>query len=174
MFEDSDTALEWCENRLLSQRGLGEGSVQAIAQAHYEPLAGLSPVELDVIAPLLCRRTYRQGDTMVQLGAPAGELFILVRGSASVWVELSSGAKKRLAAFSPGMAFGEMALLDRAPRSAVVRADTDVECDLLPVQEFEKLEGTHPRIKIVLLRNLALGLSHKLRKANREISVFDY
>jgi len=59
-------------------------------------------------------------------------------------------------------------------RSAVVTADTEVECDLLKVEDFEKLGETHPHITIVILRNLALSLSRKLRKANREISVFDY
>ena len=39
-----------------------------------------------------------------------------IEGHASVTVQLSGGAQKRLATFSPGMAFGEMAMLDRAPR----------------------------------------------------------
>jgi len=87
---------------------------------------------------------------------------------------LSGAASRRLATFWAGMAFGEMALLDRAPRSAVVTADAGVECDLLKVEDFEALGQSHPHIKIVLLRNLALGLSRQLRKPNREISVFDY
>ena len=72
------------------------------------------------------------------------------------------------------MAFGEMAMLDRVPRSAMVTADTEVECDLLTVEDFERLGETHPQIMIVILRNLALSLSSKLRRAIREISVFDY
>jgi glutaminase len=55
-----------------------------------------------------------------------------------------------------------------------VTADTEVECDLLKLQDFEQLGESHPHVKIVLLNNLALSLSRKLRKANREISVFDY
>ena len=67
-----------------------------------------------------------------------------------------------------------MAMLDRAPRSAVVIAETEVECDLLKLDDFDRLGESHPRVEIVLLRNLALSLSRKLRKANREMSVFDY
>ena len=48
-----------------------------------------------------------------------------------------------------------------------------MDCDLLKLEDFDRLGESHPHIKIVLLRNLALGLSQKLRKANREISVFD-
>jgi glutaminase len=147
---------------------------QLVAPAQYEPLAGLTMAEVNVVTALLERRQFRPGEIIVQLGAPAGELFFLARGRVSVSVPLLGGAQKRLAAFTAGMAFGEMALLDKAPRSAVVSAETDVECDLLRRESFEQLEETHPRIKIILLRNLALGLSSRLRKANREISVFDY
>jgi glutaminase len=140
----------------------------------YEPFAGLTAEELAVLAPVLRRKHFRSGEVLVEFGAPASELFLIAKGSASVTVTLSSGMQKRLATFSAGMVFGEMAILDGAPRSAVVTADTELECDLLRVNDFERMEQTHPRIKIVLLRNLALGLSKKLRKANREISVFDY
>jgi CRP-like cAMP-binding protein len=81
---------------------------------------------------------------------------------------------KRLGTFSAGMSFGEMALVERAPRSADVIADTEVECDLLKLEDFEGLAKTHPGIKLVLLRNLALQLSRNLRKRNQEFRVFDY
>jgi glutaminase len=123
---------------------------------------------------VLQRRKFRKGQVLVKFGDPAGELFLLARGKASVTVTLASGGQKRLATFSPGMAFGEMAMLDQAPRSAIVTADTEVECDLLTVADFERLGQTQPALNIGLLRNLALGLYRKLRKANREISVFDY
>jgi len=38
-----------------------------------------------------------------------------------------------------------------------------------PIQEGQ----THPRIKIKLLKKLTVILSHRLRKANRKLSVFD-
>ncbi len=139
----------------------------------YQTLAGLSPQELTIVQRMLQRRHFRRGDVIVEYGAPAGELFFLARGSASVRVQLASGGYKRLATFSAGMSFGEMAMLERAKRSAIVTADTDVICDLLPVDAFEALEATQCRIQALLLRNLARDLSLKLRKANREMSVFD-
>ncbi len=173
-FPDNERALEWCEDRLLTENYQLAPVDQPVAAADYEPLAGLAPEDLTILSARFERRHFAPGETIVEFGAPAGELFFLARGTASVTVSLSSGATKRLATFSPGMAFGEMALLDRAPRSAVVTADMPVECDLLRVEDFDRLGETHPRIHITLLRNLALGLSRKLRKANREISVFDY
>jgi glutaminase len=91
----------------------------------------------------------------------------------SVQAVLPSGAHKRLATFSPGMAFGEMAVIDHAPRSAMIVADASAECDVLNREDFERLDCTHPEIKIKLWRNLSLDMCGKLRKANRELSVFD-
>ena len=39
--------------------------------------------------------------------------------------------------------------------------------------EFEPLALTHPRIKIVLFTNMALGIADRLPKATRAMSVFD-
>jgi glutaminase len=71
------------------------------------------------------------------------------------------------------MGFGEMAAIDRSPRSATIVADSEAICDLMRVEDFEALGETNPGIKIKLLQNLSLGLCAKLRKANREITVFE-
>jgi glutaminase len=65
-----------------------------------------------------------------------------------------------------------MAIIDRAPRSAMVVADTEVECDSLELEDFEALGLSAPAIKIKLLENLSLSLCRKLRKANRQLNVF--
>jgi len=172
-FEENDTALEWCENRLLAAEAPGLRTERPATAADYELLQGLPPDDFAAIKKLFTRRKYRRGEIIVPIGAPAGELFFLARGMVSVTVPSAGGTQKRLATFSPGMAFGEIAVLDRTTRSAVVTADTDVECDLLSVDAFERLGQTQPQIQIVLLRNLALSLSGKLRKANRTISALD-
>jgi CRP-like cAMP-binding protein len=110
---------------------------------------------------------------MVEIGAEANEIYFIHRGSASVGLKLSSGAQKRLGVFSPGMSFGEVGMLDRAPRSATVTAATDVECHVLTQEAFDALGETHPRIKITLLTNMAIGVARLLRKATREISIFE-
>jgi CRP-like cAMP-binding protein len=71
------------------------------------------------------------------------------------------------------MIFGEMAIIDRAPRLAMIIADSSVECDALSVEDFEQLGVTHPSIKIKLLESLSRCLCRRLRTANRKLSVFD-
>jgi glutaminase len=173
-FEDNDTALEWCENQLLNRISPITEDGGRVSLSDYELFTGLNEAEHEHLASLVKRRSYGAGEVIVQIGEPADELYFVASGRVSVTVPLASGAQKRLAMFEPGMAFGEMAMLDRAPRSAVVIAETNVECDVLKLDEFDRLGETHPSIEIAILRNLALSLSRKLRKANREMSVFDY
>ena len=119
------------------------------------------------------RRSFQTGEVILRLGEPASEMFFLARGRASVFVDSSPQSRKRLATFSAGMVFGEMGVIDGAPRSATVVADTEVECDRLSADRYAALSREHPGIKIRLLENLALGLSRRLRERNRGLGVFE-
>ncbi|MEP6669840.1 MAG: glutaminase A [Chthoniobacter sp.] len=168
-FEDLDGALQWCEDRLLA-RVMPSIPDTSIAVTRYELLNGLSREEMAIVQKFFERRNFAVGEVIIQAGEPAHELFLLTRGVVSVFLPLDDGRRKRLATFSPGMAFGEMAMIDHAPRSATIIADTDVSCDLLTIGKLTALGAVHPKIKIHILENLSLDLCRKLRKANREIA----
>jgi glutaminase len=172
-FDDLDPAQEWCENRLLESALPGWSLDRSVLPERYDLFESFSAKEIAVLTALLKHRTYQRGETIINLGDEAREMFFIARGSVSVTISLPSGTEKRLATFSAGMAFGEMALIDGAPRSARIVADSEVKCDLLTSEDFEQLGSTHPGLKIKLLENLCLGFCRKLRKANRQMSVFD-
>jgi glutaminase len=173
LFDDSDPALEWCENRLLESRFTLRGSVFAPLTAGYELFRNLNEEEIRAVAGLFERRCYKAGTVLARIGDPSSEVFFIASGLANVTVPVASGTQKRLGAFSAGMALGEMGFLDRAPRSAEITAETDIECDILKLDEFEPLAITQPRIKIILFTNMALGIADRLRKATRAMRVFD-
>jgi len=173
MFEDNDAALEWCENRLLIRHLPQAVTDKGASLGRYELFAGLTPDEIAIVVQLLQRRTWQAGDVIINVGDEACELFLLASGMVSVILPISAERRKRLATFSPGMSFGEMALIDRAPRSAMIVADTSAAGDELGVADFEALGTSHPRIKIKLLENIALDLCRKLRKANRQLSALE-
>ena len=66
-----------------------------------------------------------------------------------------------------------VAVIDGALRSARIRADTEVEVDRLSREAFDDLDITHPAIKLKLWQNLTRSLCDRLRKATRELSLFD-
>jgi len=171
-FEDNDSALEYCEDCLLERLGFVHSEGESAALAEFELLEGFSEEEISILSAGLGSRKFGKGEVIIEVGTEARELFLLKKGRVIVWVG-TNGARKRLATFSSGMFFGEMALIDRSPRSATILADSAVECEMLTVEALDQLGVEHPGVKIKLLENLSRGLSRKLRKANVELSVFE-
>jgi len=185
-FEDDDLGLEWCEDRMLERHMPDHRYVVdwRVSPEGYEMFQGLSPVELQVVKPFLQRRNFKKGDFVVHPGDEANELFLLARGTVSLIVEAitagtttrGSGIPKttrRLATVTPGMTFGEMAMIDRHPAHIAKMADTDVEVDVFKLDDFNSLKQSHPTIMIALLHNLNVSFCRKLRKMDREMAVFE-
>ncbi len=172
-FEDNDLALEACEDQLLSRALPARTTDHRVGPLEFDLCRDLTASEVDLLSVCLVHKRFAAGDTIITAGDPAAELYFLVRGTVSVLMVTAGGRLSRLATFSPGMTFGEMAVIDRAPRSATIVADSEVECQLLSLEALDGLRQSAPEVCIKLLTNLSRTLSQKLRKANRELSVLD-
>ena len=170
--DDLDVAMEWAENQLLSRYGRVKAEKQNVALKDYVLCHGFTSTELTEFGALLKPRTYRAAETVLTAGEPSTDLFFLKRGKVSVMVENSEGQRHRVVTYSPGMAFGEVAFLDRSPRSAGVGADTDIECDVLEAASFDAMTATHPALAVKLLRNIAIEFSHTLRRNNNALRLY--
>jgi glutaminase len=170
-FADMDMALEWCENRLIATLGAnGNGGDEGMALVDHGLARGLSPADLAAFEAMLVPENFSPGELIVRQGDAADKFFLLMKGRVSVTIALPNGQLKRLATLSPGMAFGELALIDRAPRSADVRADEAVECFSMSIERFDALAAASPTIKIKLLENLLHDVSAKLTRLNHEVT----
>jgi SulP family sulfate permease len=171
LFADTDAALEWAEDQVILARGGGEALTGEIAMDRLSVLEGLSEAEVAVVRALLVRRIYSPGEVVIKEGSLDRDLFLISRGTVSVRVELPGQSRgRRLASFSAGTVFGEVALLDREPRSATVTADGEAVCYVLSEDAFHALVRDHHAIAITLLTNLGRELSRRVRRANAMIS----
>ena len=168
-FADDDFALEHGENLLLAKRFPGEVWEARIPLAQCALFAGLTADEIDLLERMLARRTYHAGQTIIAAGQASNELFVITDGAAMVSIPTQDGIA-RVDAFTSGMTFGELAFIDRSPRSANISALGRVECRVLTRDTFAQLDRDAPAVKIRLLENLALGLTGMLRQANRELA----
>ncbi|HYB42711.1 MAG TPA: cyclic nucleotide-binding domain-containing protein, partial [Candidatus Methylomirabilis sp.] len=170
VFEDTDRALEWAEDDLIRSRAPDVALAGERAFEEMDILDGLDDGECAMLRGLLVRREYRRGDVVFQEGEEGRELFLIASGAASVKLRLSGeGRANRLATFSSGTVFGELALLDPGPRSASVEADEQLICYVLTDEAFDRLKKDHPAVAIKLVGNLGRELSRRLRRANRTI-----
>ena len=166
VFGDVDRAIEWAEDGLLHETS---GAAPAeIPLAGAAVLRDLSFQEAEILAAHTRRVSFSRGTEIFREGDPGKELFVLVQGRASVYLQQPDGAI-RLATFAPGTIFGELAILDAGPRSATVVADEDVVCHVLSGSDFAALSDAAPAVAIKLLAGLGRELSMRLRRANKTI-----
>ncbi|HSD10026.1 MAG TPA: glutaminase A, partial [Candidatus Binatia bacterium] len=78
-FSDLDAAVEWCENRLLAESGMGPPS-KAITLSAHGLCRGLSPEAVGELESVLVKRSFAPGELIIRSGEPADRLFLLVRG----------------------------------------------------------------------------------------------
>lgn len=121
---------------------------------------GLSPRELDSVYEAGKEVTFEQGKDIVEQGATGVGFHLILEGEANVLV-----GDKEQAVLRAGDYFGEMSLLDGAPRSATVRAATPVHTLTLPSWAFGPLVDKNPSIA----RKMLVELSRRLRNLERSL-----
>jgi len=99
-------------------------------------------------------RDFRQGEIVFEEGSPGQEMYVIVSGAVKV-ATTKQGREMLLARMGPGEFFGEMALVDAAPRSGTATADEDgtrlVELDL---DKFLYLVQQQPAFALRIMHTL--------------------
>jgi glutaminase len=108
-------------------------------------------------------RDVAAGECVFAQGDAADALYLLSRGSISV---IDRARAQRFISFSPGMCFGELAVLDGGGRSADAVADMDSTVYALPAAALAAMHRADPAIAAQVYRNLAQHLSERLRTAS--------
>ncbi len=130
---------------------------RALAQVPF--LAPLSATERRRIADHADLATFPAGTTIVARGDPGRTLYVILKGRVRVLHSAKAGDAVPLAEFGPGEFFGEMALLEDAPRSADVVAVSPTTCALLTWEVFQRDLLGNPGVATALLT----ALSRRLR-----------
>lgn len=99
---------------------------------------------------------------IISQGDPADAIYLVAKGSARVYKITEDGEEITLSIAGPGDVIGEMALVDRAPRSAYVQTLTETLIFTLKGTDFVKIMHEYPEIAIILLSSL----SNKIRRAD--------
>jgi CRP/FNR family cyclic AMP-dependent transcriptional regulator len=128
-------------------------------------LASVSEAQLDQLAAASVRKNYPKGRTIVAEGEPSQSLFILLSGRAKVQRSDAEGKEVILAVIQAGEFFGEMSLIDDAPRSASVI--TLESCDFMAItkEAFKDMLYQSPEMCWYIMR----GMVRRLREADKKI-----
>ncbi len=130
---------------------------------------GLRDEDLERIAGIVQKVEAGEGEWIFKEGDEGDTFYIVYSGGVDLTVSRQSGAEDKLAFRRPGEPFGEMSLLDEAPRSAGARAREATVLLRIGRSEFRNLLGDNPMAFRVLsslsraLRALDLRLSAQER-----------
>jgi CRP-like cAMP-binding protein len=116
---------------------------------------GVLPEDLRDVARHLRRRRFRRGEVIFHQGDPGDALHIVASGSVKIALPSAEGEEAIIATIHAGDFFGELALLDGAPRSATAAAVEVTETLSLPRETFLEEIGRSASLRDVLLRSLA-------------------
>lgn len=121
----------------------------------------------DDLAALAARARWVEhadGADVVREGDPSDDLLIVESGQAQVLKRGAAGDEHAINRVGPGDSIGEMALFDRVPRSATVRASGTVRTLVLPLDHVVQQAGQRPSLVPVLVDIGAL-VAERLRVA---------
>lgn len=112
----------------------------------------LPPDALDAMLASVGERRLATGEVLFDQGDVGNECFVILVGSLEV-ITFVNGDELRLEVYPAGQIVGEMALLDRSPRSATVRAVAESQLAVLGEEAFKTLLAANPDLAMSLLRN---------------------
>ena len=159
----------------------------------------LEPEALDQLCRYAKHITLKRGASIFCKGDPGNSLFAVISGTVKISISSPDGRNAILNLIGPGEIFGDIAVLDGAPRSADATANTNCEFFVIDRREFlpfvrsqpalsmkfiellcERLRRTSEQVEQIILQNLPgrlasalIGLTEKrkLEPANRTIAI---
>ena len=117
-------------------------------------------VKLDLFAVESDPRVFERGEIIFHEFEMGAEMYVVLEGE----VELVIGDRV-VETVSPGEPFGEMALIDQAPRTATARAKTHCKLAVIPERKFLFMLQTTPHFALRIMKVMA----DRLRRMNARV-----
>lgn len=130
---------------------------------HVSLFHGLSREEVAKIFAKGMTMHVDAGQDIFVEGTVGSQMYVVLGGKLGVY-----HGDDCIAEITTGNMFGEMALVNKEPRSATVRAINDSRLFVLTEETFERLMSK--RVAIRVLFNIIKTLSHRLRDANKRLA----
>jgi|GEM_PF-503317 len=132
-------------------------------------LDGLGEEDSTRFFELASLQTYGDNDSIVSEGEAGDALYVVCRGTVRVLKRTIDRSQEILSTLGPGECFGELALIDRQPRSASVLSVGSAEVFEFLQDDLDNLFATHANIHLRILENLVKIISQRLRNLDQTL-----
>ena len=146
-----------------SEISLGE---KVLLLREIEIFSGLSASELAAIAAVTTESEFKENEEVIQQNTVGETVFLIIEGKVSVAITTPDGKEEIIDYMESGNSFGEMALVDDAPRSATIRTTSPCRFLILHKQEFKETAMEFPRIAL----QICSVLSQRIRGLHARVN----
>jgi len=143
-----------------------------VALRNIALFSGLSETEMAAVSSLAVTRSFPKNTLVICEGDVSDSLYVVLSGKVKVFLSDEEGKEVTLNMQGAGEYFGELAILDEAPRSASVMTVEDTKLAVLSKAAFEKCMEQHATIALVVMRGLACRL-RELTENVRSLALMD-
>ena len=161
-FEDTDHAVEWCENQLIAQTDTTGADTSVADLSHQYLCAAMTHEELESLRHAGREREFKTGERIFDAGDRAESMFFILSGEVEVWIDTGAGQPLshhlRLSSLGPGMVFGEVALVNEKRRTANVSAAMDTRCLEL------RFDAIPDALLVKMLMSMASHFANKIER----------
>lgn len=131
--------------------------------------SGLSDDVLEKLSAITKEYKFNEGDIIFEENSPGDAMYIIIEGKAIAEKIIEEGRHKAVGTFGSGDVFGEMALFDRQPRSARIRALTPLGVLALFQDEFQKFLLSDTEDAARILGRVITVLTQRIRQTDQEL-----
>lgn len=125
--------------------------------------------ELNILLGAASARVVPAGEVLIREGDPGRSCVILARGELDV-VKRVGAAERIIATMPAGSLLGQVALVDRSPRTATVRARTEVVVLELSRDVFERLLSAQSPLALRFQEQIAVAGARQLRNSTEALA----
>lgn len=140
------------------------------ALSKVELFRGLAAQGLERVASIATEETYGLGHILFREGEVGDKLYVIVEGKVRISRQIPGMGEEALAVLGKGSAFGEMALIEDAPRSADAIIHERVRLLVISKEAMQDLLFIHKDLAYEILWNIVRILSSRLRETNDKMT----
>jgi CRP/FNR family cyclic AMP-dependent transcriptional regulator len=129
----------------------------------------LNEDELEHILSIASAKSYKKDQTIFKEGEKGDAFYVVLKGEVRISTEVPGVGEECLAILKKGSYFGEMALIDNAPRSAAAISNRDTILLKITDANFRNLLVNDHNIAYKLLWELVKTLSQRLRETDAKL-----
>lgn|GEM_PF-186297 len=129
-------------------------------------------IELDLVSKIMLREELKAGHSIFEEGDVGDRMYVIVNGSVDIVKSSEKGPGQVLVTLKPGDYFGEMSLIDDAPRSASALAAEDSLIFSIKKKDLSLLLDREPSVAAKVYKFFVHTLNERLRQTNEKIKQF--